>query len=180
MKICFIAPSSYGKSTAVGIIKKYFNSENIKIAKPLYDLQAYFYDFIGKSIGETQDGELLQFFGIKIRKENPSFLLDSFYQRVSSSTNEIITNDDCRPPDYIYLKELGFIFIKINGYRRDRDDYVKADEKSKVEWQDDLPCDYELDNTGAIEDYEKNILKLLKEIINNEKMLHNTEGNLFL
>jgi len=180
MRICFIAPSSYGKSTAVGIIQKHFNSQNIKIAKPLYDLQAYFYYFIEKEIGDTQDGELLQFLGNKIRKENPAFLLDSFYQQVLNSNNAIITNDDCRPPDYLFLKEMGFIFIKINGFKRKRGDYVLADEKNKLEWQCELSCDYELDNTSTLEDYEKNILNLLKEIMENEKMLYNTDRKLFL
>ena len=180
MRICFIAPSSYGKSTAVEIIHKHFNSQNIKIAKPLYDLQAYFYYFIEKEIGNTQDGELLQFLGNKIRKENPTFLLDSFYQQVLNSNNAIITNDDCRPPDYLFLKEMGFIFIKVKGFKRKRGDYVDANEKNKLEWQCELPCDYELDNTSTLKDYEKNILNLLKEIMENEKMLYNTDGKLFL
>ena len=174
MKISFIAPSSYGKSTAVEIIQSYFKSKNIKIAKPLYDLQEYFHHFIGHDIGDTQDGELLQFLGIKIRKENPKFLLDNFYQNVTNTESEIITNDDCRPPDYDFLKQLGFIFIKINGFRRDRNDYVKANDKSSIEWQSEMPWDYELNNLGTLEDYEKNILNLLKEIMKDEKMLCNT------
>ncbi|MFA6777991.1 MAG: hypothetical protein WCR80_06135 [Bacilli bacterium] len=180
MKICFIAPSLYGKSTAAGIIQKHFKSQNIKIAKPLYDLQTYFYHFIEKEIGDTQDGELLQFFGNKIRKENSTFLLDNFYQNVLNSKNNIITNDDCRPPDYLFLKEMGFIFIKIKGFKRMRDDYVKAAEKNKLEWQCDLPYDYELDNTCTLEEYEKNILNLLKEIIENEKMLCDSDRKLYL
>lgn len=180
MKICFIAPSLYGKSTAAGIIQKHFKSQNIKIAKPLYDLQTYFYHFIEKEIGDTQDGELLQFFGNKIRKENSTFLLDNFYQNVLNSKNNIITNDDCRPPDYLFLKEMGFIFIKIKGFKRMRDDYVKAAEKNKLEWQCDLPYDYELDNTCTLEEYENNILNLLKEIIENEKMLCDSDRKLYL
>lgn len=180
MKICFIAPSSYGKSTAVQIISKYFDATNIKIANPLYDLQNKFYLYIDKQIGNTQDGELLQFLGIKIRKENPNFLLNCFLNSVEKCSSQIVTNDDCRPPDYKTLKQMGFIFIKINGFPRERDDYIKPDAKNKIEWQSEIPCDYELNNTGTLEEYEENILKLLKEILENEKMLYSPSRKLLL
>lgn len=178
MKICFLAPSSYGKSTAVKIIQKHFNSENVKIAEPLYDLQNKFYKYIYRNIGDQQDGELLQYLGIKIRKENPSFLIEEFKKVVNETFKEIITNDDCRTPDYEYLKEMGFIFININGYERERGDYTNADKKNNLEWTDTIPCDYVLDNYGTMEEYEKNILKLIKEIKENEKMLHDIKRKL--
>ena len=55
--IAFIAPSGYGKSTAIEIIKEYYDIENIKIGKPLYDLQNEFYRKINKAIGNTKDVE---------------------------------------------------------------------------------------------------------------------------
>jgi len=180
MKISFIAPNFYGKSTAVEIVQKHFCSKNVKIAQPLYELQKHFYNFIERDIGDTQDGELLQFLGIKIRKENPTFLLDTFYKNVMSIKSNIITNDDCRPLDYEFLKQMGFIFIKINGFKREREDYIKANEKSKIEWQSEIPWDYEVDNIGTIEEYEKNILKTLKEIIDNEKVLYNSNRKMLL
>ena len=82
MKICFLAPSGYGKTTAVKILSKHYKVKSIKIAEPLYELQKEFYNFIGKSITGEQDGELLQFLGKKIRKENPSFLLEKFMRCV--------------------------------------------------------------------------------------------------
>lgn len=179
MKICFIAPSYYGKTTATEIIKKHFNSENIKIAKPLYELQKHFYQFIDRDIKDKQDGELLQFLGQKIRKENPRFLLERFFGEVNNSQNPIIINDDCRPLDYAFLKEMGFIFIKINGFRRDRQDHIEINLKNTLEWQEEIKCDYELDNYSTLLDYEKNILNLMKEIIENEKMLHNSNGKMF-
>jgi hypothetical protein len=164
-KICFIAPSGYGKSTAVSILRKFFNLENIKIAEPLYYLQNYFYDFINTQINGEQDGELLQFLGIKIRKENKKFLLNQFKTKLSKlATIDIITNDDCRPPDYDVLKELGFIFIGINGFNRDRYDHSKADPKSVVEWQDKPKCEYWVDNLGSMKEYENNLLILMNNI----------------
>lgn len=69
-KICFIAPSGYGKSTAVKLLSEMCDVKNIKIAEPLYELQNYFYDFINTKMKGEQDGELLQFLGAKIRKHN--------------------------------------------------------------------------------------------------------------
>lgn len=215
MKICFLAPSSYGKSTAVKIIERHFNSENVKIAEPLYDLQNKFYKYINRNIEDKQDGELLQYLGIKIRKENPLFLLENFKQRVDETYREIITNDDCRRPDQQYLQEMGFIFVKILGYQRDREDhtkvdreniiewdndiicgrkdYTKVDRKNSIEWDNDIcgmnednkivyinctPCDYVITNFGTMEEYEKTILNLMKEIAKDEKMLRNTKRKL--
>ena len=62
------------------------------------------------------------------------------------------------------LKEMGFVFVKINGYKRDRDDHVKADDKSSLEWQGSIPYDYELDNYGSIEEYKQSILELINRI----------------
>ena len=164
-KICFIAPSGYGKSTAISILKKFYQLENIKIAEPLYYLQNYFYDYIGTEMTGEQDGELLQFLGIKIRKENKDFLINRFSKRLLNISNVIlITNDDCRPPDYEFLKQLGFVFIGINGYDRDRYDHSKADPKSVVEWQNKPECDYWVDNLGSMMEYENNLLGLMGKI----------------
>lgn len=171
-KICFIAPSGYGKSRAIKILEKHFKIKNIKLASPLYELQDYFYTFLGTQMKEEQDGELLQFLGSKIRKENPTFILDNFTKKLDNfyDYDGIITNDDCRPPDFQYLKDLGFVFIKINGYKRERQDHTEANTKLSLEWQNELPCDYELDNLGTIEEYQNNLLNLINKILSEEKL----------
>lgn len=165
MKICFLAPSGYGKSTAIEILKKHFDIENIKIAEPLYELQKEFYEKLGIEVGDKQDGELLQFYGKKVRKENATFLLEEFEKKLKNVEATIISNDDCRPNDYTFLKEQGFIFIKINGYKRDRDDITQADAKSKIEWQSEIPYDYEIDNYGTKEEYEEKLLNLMEKLL---------------
>ena len=135
MKICFLAPSGYGKSTAIKILQEHFDIKNIKIAEPLYELQSNFYKKLGIEIGDRQDGELLQFYGKKVRKENKKFLLETFKNKLDNTKATIISNDDCRPDDYKFLKENGFIFIKINGYKRERNDLTLANSKDKIEWQ---------------------------------------------
>lgn len=170
LKISFIAPSCYGKSTAIKMLSDCYDLKNIKIAEPLYELQSAFYRYINKEIEFEQDGELLQFLGAKIRKENPAFLIDTFTNKVNaSSTHELITNDDCRPPDYIYLKKLGFKFVLINGFRRDRQDHTLSNSKSNLEWNEStVNYDYVLDNLGTIEEYHINIDNLMREIGVNE------------
>ena len=165
MKICFLAPSGYGKSTAIEILKKHYYIENIKIAEPLYKLQKDFYNLIGVDIKDKQDGELLQFYGKKIRKENEDFLLNCFKNKLNNSNTTIITNDDCRPSDYSFLKNNGFIFIKINGFKRERRDKTQANLKDKIEWQSEIPYDYEVDNFGTLEEYENNIMEVINKII---------------
>lgn len=173
IKICFLAPSGYGKSTASEILESEYNAKVIKIAKPLYELQSDFYNKLGIDIGNKQDGELLQFYGYKVRKESPKYLLQSFYEYMSAceGVSEVIINDDCRPMDYEALKEMGFIFVKINGYKRDRDDHVKANSKSSLEWQDSIPYDYEIENFGSMEEYVDSVLKLVDKIKKDTKNL---------
>ena len=165
IKICFIAPSGFGKSTAIGILSEKYALKNIKIAEPLYELQNYFYGYIGVKMKGEQDGELLQYLGMKIRKENGGFLLDVFTKKFNQIEHiELITNDDCRPPDYEYLKGSGFIFIGINGYNRDRLDHRPSNPKLAIEWQDNIICDYWLDNWGSMAEYREDIHKLMEQI----------------
>ncbi len=170
-KICFVAPSGYGKTTAINIISKFHNIVNIKIASPLYELQDYFYNFIETDIRGEQDGELLQFFGIKIRKENPSFLLDKFKRRldIAEKQDKLVFNDDCRPPDYDCLKGLGFIFVRVKGFCRTRKDHTTANAKLSIEWQKEIPCDYSVDNFGTMQEYEDNLKVLLNSILKEDK-----------
>ena len=165
MRICFLAPSSYGKSTAIKLLQKRFDIKNIKIADPLYELQSDFYKKLGIEIEDRQDGELLQFYGKKVRKENNDYLLNEFKTKLDNTNATIISNDDCRPDDYKFLKDNGFIFIKINGYKRNRDDVTLANPKEKIEWQSEIPFDYEINNYGTLEEYEDELLNLMNKLL---------------
>lgn len=175
MKLCFLAPSGYGKSTASAYLESKYDFKNIKIGEPLYELEGIFYKYINTSMKGEQDGELLQFLGNKIRRENPMFLLNTFLDKVSLYEKDYtIINDDARPQDYEFLKNMGFIFIKINGFKRDRMDHTKSDDKSSLEWQKDIPYEYVLDNLGSIEEYYENIDSLMEVIKREQKVLYCT------
>lgn len=167
LKICFIAPSGFGKTTAIKILSKFYKIKNIKIAKPLYDMQKYFYKKIKTKMRGEQDGELLQFFGLKVRKENSNFLTDVFIESVKkyNSSQIIISNDDCRPPDYQTLKNLGFVFVKINGFCRNRKDHTRANPNLNLEWKSEIPHNYSVDNFGTMKEYKSNLLILIKQIL---------------
>lgn len=167
LKISFLAPSEYGKNTAVKLLSEKYSLQNIKLAEPLYHLQEYFYHFIGKQMSGEQDGELLQYLGEKIRKENPNFILNKFKNNLLNVDNSltIITNDDCRPPDHKALKNLGFIFIKINGFKRNRLDHTKSNPISPLEWNANIEFDYCVDNFGTLDDYRENLFNLVDYIL---------------
>lgn len=178
IKISFLAPSCFGKSTAVKILKDHFSLKTIKLAEPLYKLQSNFYETINRPIGDKQDGELLLFLGEKIRQEHPDFLHKAFLEKlkiIEQETN-LILNDDCRPHSYKYMKSLGFNFVKINGYNRDRNDHIPIDREARTEWKEDIPFDFKVDNLGTIEEYRNNLLKLINEIIFYEQ----EKGNSFV
>lgn len=169
LKIAFIAPSGYGKTTGAEILHRIYGSKNLKLAKPLYDIQNYFYKILNVNVGDRQDGELLQFLGNKIQRDHPYFLADNFYERLKEISNEctmsIITNDDCRPHNYPFLKQMGFIFVGISGIIRNRDDITIANREDSVEWSNEILCDYFVENKGSLLNYEYNLRGLVKRIV---------------
>lgn len=176
LKISFVAPSGYGKTTAAEYLKLTIGSINLKLAAPLYDIQDYYYKVLHIQAGGKQDGEFLQFLGDKIQRERPYFLADTFYEALCQNKNRtsILTNDDCRPHNYAFLKSMGFVFVRINGVSRTREDITEIQKNHCVEWQREIPCDYVLDNNGTLEEYKNKIQGLVGKIAaqyQNKKML---------
>ena len=64
---------------------------------------------------------------------------------------------------------MGFVFIRINGFKRDRDDHTPVNSKSKLEWQEEIECDYEIDNYGDLETYRENVLEVIEKILGKNK-----------
>lgn len=181
LKLSFIAPSGYGKTTAVEFMNRMYKSINLKLAEPLYEIQNYYYNILQVDIPGKQDGELLQFLGNKIQRDYPYFLADSFYKQLQQMSQKayILTNDDCRPHNYIFLKEMGFLFVKIVGNCHEREDITPINHAHPIEWRTDIPYDFILENRGTIQEYENNIRKLVEIIAaekRNEKMLCSSYG----
>jgi hypothetical protein len=179
IKLSFLAPSGFGKTTAAQILGSLFGSTNVRLAEPLYALQKAFYSFIGEEIGDKQDGELLQFLGSKIQKQKPDFLASRFFEHVATlglhQRVSIISNDDCRPHNYPYLKAWGFKFICINGFCHTRADKSPIDPSSDLEWQiGRIPYDLCISNTGTLEQLKVTIREMMQGHFNAREVLHHT------
>lgn len=182
IKISFLAPTGYGKTTIVRLMARLFGSVNIRVAAPLYDLQNFFYSFIGKDIDGRQDGEFLQFLGAKIQREQPHFLALRFFENmVYACLDEkvaIITNDDCRPHNYPYLRAWGFKFVAVEGFPRMRPDYTLVDPENTVEWRaGDIPHDLSLCNTGDMDYLKSELLEMMERNFNVNEMLRDPDTN---
>lgn len=155
--IVFLAPSGFGKSTAAKYLKETYSGEIIKLATPLYDIQSDLYKRL--NLPETgQDGELLQFLGHKIQTLKPDFLFNEFLKKTNQSSRRLIINDDCRPHNFDYLKSIGAVFIKINGFSREREeDHTSLNSNHPVEWQEPIPYDFEVNNLSSLEDFYKEL-----------------------
>jgi hypothetical protein len=171
-KIAFLAATGYGKTTAANIIMQKYKAYNIKLSQPLYEMQTAVYSILNIDTEGRQDGELLQFLGNKIQRDYPEFLAaklkDTMDKILAERTCDIIINDDCRPHNYSYLKEIGFVFIKINSFAHNRNDFTSVDSSNNIEWQEPIPFDYEVDNWGTMEDFTKNLYLLFDNLVCNK------------
>lgn len=173
LKLSFIAPSGYGKTTAVEFLHCIYGAANFKVAAPLYDFQGYFYKILQVDVSDRQDGELLQFLGNKIQRDYPFFLADAFYKKLEDACNNelyILTNDDCRPHNYPFLKQMGFLFVRIFGNTHFREDITPVNQRNTVEWGDVIPCDYVIENNGSLQEYKNNLRKLVSRIAKERDM----------
>lgn len=163
--IVFLAPSGSGKSTCAQYLQKKYQGEIIKLADPLYTIQNLIYQKIGLPVPLSQDGELLQFLGNKIQTLQPKFLFDQFYQKFLSSPNTLVINDDCRPHNYPYLQKLNAIFIKIEGPVRLRTtDMSPHNPQHTTEWQEAIPGDFIIKNTGTLTELFQQLDSLMEQI----------------
>ena len=170
IKICLYGPTGSGKTTMSQQIVENYDAELFKIAKPIYELQDFFYKTIEKDF-HGQDGEFLQFIGYKIEKERPGWLAQNFLQRIKSSNKMLIINDDCRLNSYFYLKEDGFIFINIYTKlekikERLRKDHHPIDPNHPVEQGfEKFQPDYMVDNNGSLQDSLNSIYNIIDSLI---------------
>jgi hypothetical protein len=117
-----------GKSTTTRLVRHICQTNDIefsliKLAEPLYAAQQAIYSISGRPLDGyyQQDGELLSFLGIYMRKINPDVLIETFRVKLNAEVerlNEInnpalIICDDMRRPDAQFLQLNGFKFVRI-------------------------------------------------------------------
>lgn len=121
LRLALVAPSGSGKSTVAHMLKTAFERkgldvEVLKLAHPLYRLQAKYYEEAGLKIsGKAQDQLLLQSIASNLRALDPKSLVNNFNVRLGSCHASVVINDDLRDDrvDYPFLRELEFSTIKI-------------------------------------------------------------------
>lgn len=119
--LCLVAPSGSGKSTTAQLIRDWLSArglsvEVVKLAEPLYRIQAMFYAEAGIALTpETQDQKLLESVATQLRAIHARALADGFLRRLADSRADVVINDDLRDDriDWPALREAGFRVVKV-------------------------------------------------------------------
>lgn len=121
LRLCLVAPSGSGKSTTAQLIRNWLLArghtvEVVKLAEPLYRIQAMFYAEAGIALTpETQDQKLLESVATHLRTIHARALADGFLRRLAASRADVVINDDLRDDriDWPALREAGFRVVKV-------------------------------------------------------------------
>lgn len=123
LKLALMGPSGSGKSTSTRLLadtltRRGLTVSVLKIAQPLYELQAHVYRTAGRPIEFwAQDQVLLEDLARHLRRIRPSALVDDFLARVGASTADVVVNDDLRDVvvDYPALRAAGFVVVAVQA-----------------------------------------------------------------
>ncbi len=101
------------------------------------EIQDLIYRRVGASTDGRQDGELLQFLGLKLERDFPGFLAADFIRRLrelEARGVHAFVNDDARPSNTETLRAQGFTLVRIAGPVRLRNDLtpVAADHPTET------------------------------------------------
>lgn len=155
LKLCFVAPSGSGKTTASALLIDLFcewglTVERLKLAMPLYALQEKIYQECGiDGIGDRQNHELLENLATQMRKIHPHSIIDNFIKRLSSCKSDIVINDDLRDwaVDYPVMRAAGFRFVKVLTSEAVR--ATRLDQRNDLNVIVNSPLDAQLSNIGG-------------------------------
>ncbi|MCT9008516.1 hypothetical protein ACWGKW_22495 [Streptomyces sp. NPDC054766] len=163
LRITVVAPAGTGKSTCAGLIEEFARARGIsharvKLATPLYDLQAEVYRRAAVPLAEgVQDQILMEALADAMRRINPTSLADDFTARLASVRARVVVNDDLRDPhvDAPVLRGHGFRVLRITcdediRLKRlaERGDPSRADRSTRE--IDLIEPDAVIDNSGDI------------------------------
>lgn len=183
LKIALTGLPGAGKSTTSRLLDSAFAQSGrvcrtVKIAAPLYDLQAHFYDRLGHKISaEQQDGILLNFLGKHFRDIESDFLTDDMNARVDLASivgADVVVCDDARPADLSALRDQGFKLVRIetsddlrtkrklgrNDLSVGRDDHVTERSEAGAA----VVPDFVIENSGTIEELVEKVERLVASV----------------
>ncbi|MBA2728640.1 MAG: hypothetical protein H0U49_10770 [Parachlamydiaceae bacterium] len=179
IKIGLLGTTGVGKDSFVQILMKHFPNLSvslIRLAEPLYQAQDAIYKICKKPKDfHSQDGELLNFLGLHMRKINSEVLKESFIyslQNCDPNVNCIICSD-VRAIDVPFVRDAGFIIIHIDAdpkitleRRKMRGDVSLG--KTNHETEKGI-ChslyDHQLTNNESLEEFQVNVKKIISALI---------------
>jgi cytidine deaminase len=180
LRVALVAPSGSGKSTVADLLKQHFETQGlsvaiIKLADPLYRLQASFYEVARRRISEkAQNQSLLEQIATSLRRINPASLVEDFGDRLSICTADVVINDDLRDyvTDWPYLREQGFQVVRVVAepeLRRHRlgvrNDPVVVLKSSLDRQMERIPANFLLENNGSFETVRLSVEWLANELL---------------
>lgn len=171
LRIALVGPSRVGKSTTCLLLRALMSpAVHVPIAEPLYRIEQLVYELAGKvdpRASGRQDGLMLQLARQTLLQTNPDALDDHFRAVVEASPpNTSLVNDDVRVAMYPTLRELGFVFVRVVGPIRERND-TSEPEPSNGRHDAVIPspdCAFVIDNSGTIEDLIFTVMRFVREI----------------
>jgi dephospho-CoA kinase len=176
VRISVIGLSGCGKSTFASLVaevaaERRLTHARLKLAKPLYDLQARVYETARVSLpAGAQDQVLLEALADALRRIRPQALAEDFADRLAEIHTDVVVNDDLRDPhvDAVALRHYGFRIVRVTADPRvraerlaERRDLTRAD-RSTAELDLIVP-DVVIDNSGELDAYRAAVRALLKE-----------------
>jgi len=147
IRIALVGKQRVGKSTVAKFLMEEYDFFEKPLAKPIYKLAEEFFGM------KEKDRELLINIGEKFREIDRDVWLKYMWKH-SNNIPRVVVPDVRMLHEYKYLKERGFIFIKIKAnyeIRSEREGYVKEAESSRTEKEvNEIPADYTIFNVSTL------------------------------
>lgn len=180
LRLSLVAPSGSGKSTATALVRDAFERRGLKVAvlklaAPLYDLQAAVYGACGRHVDSgQQDQQLLELIATQMRRIAPRALVDDFGRRLAALSCDVVLNDDLRDDvvDWPWMKEHGFSAVRVEvaealrrGRLQSRADLTVVEHSPLDAQVARIHADYVLHNNGTLEELSAQVEQLTERCL---------------
>ncbi|MFF6829886.1 hypothetical protein [Streptomyces longwoodensis] len=152
--------------------------QRLKLAAPLYEVQALVYALAGRPLLESgaQDGLLLNVLGEAMRRINPEALTGPFAARVQQAEarfpNAVLICDDMRAPDVDALAGLGFRLVEVTApeelrvrRKQQRADLAAGDDHHCTEAAISLEPWQRVHNAGSLAALREQAARMVREVL---------------
>ncbi len=183
--LSFVGPSGAGKSTTYQFVENYLRTQGFSVlrrdvARPLRAMQCSLYTHLDLSspgdpdIPETfkQDGALLGMLAAHFAQPLVDLFAHQVQRDLGSTPKQAIINTDCRNNAYSTLKDLGFIFVRLevtpeilSVRRAARGDLTPFDHTKAVEAYDQIIPAHTLRNEGTLADLRMGVESVLETLL---------------